>query len=103
MSRDELGHAIEDLTQPRRQWIASPRADHAALDEHGYAGPAAADDAIPGVRRPRIDAEYEQPQGRFDNEHDLWRHAGMMAMAATGSAADSTRPAAASRWATSGG
>ena len=34
-----------------------------------------------------IDAEYEQPQGRFDNEHDLWRHAGLMAMAATGSAA----------------
>jgi hypothetical protein len=34
-----------------------------------------------------IDAEYEQPQGRFDNEHDLWRHAGLMAMACTGSVA----------------
>lgn len=34
-----------------------------------------------------IDAEYEQPQGRFDNQHDLWRHAGLLAMAATGSVA----------------
>jgi hypothetical protein len=34
-----------------------------------------------------IDAEYEQPQGRFDNQHDLWRHAGLMAMACTGSVA----------------
>lgn len=34
-----------------------------------------------------IDAEYEQPQGRFDNQHDLWRHAGLMEMAATGSVA----------------
>jgi hypothetical protein len=34
-----------------------------------------------------IDAEYEQPQGKFDNEHDLWRHAGLLEMAATGSVA----------------
>lgn len=34
-----------------------------------------------------IDAEYEQPQGRFNNEHDLWRHAGLLEMAATGSVA----------------
>lgn len=34
-----------------------------------------------------IDAEYEQPQGRFDNQHDLWRHAGLLEMAATGSVA----------------
>lgn len=34
-----------------------------------------------------IDAEYEQPQGRFDDTHDAWRHAGLMAMGATGSVA----------------
>lgn len=34
-----------------------------------------------------IDAEYEQPQGRFDNEHDLWRHAGLIAMGSVGSVA----------------
>lgn len=34
-----------------------------------------------------IDAEYEQPQGRFDNQHDLWRHAGLMQMASVGSVA----------------
>lgn len=34
-----------------------------------------------------IDAEYEQPQGKFDNEHDLWRHAGLMAMGSIGSTA----------------
>lgn len=34
-----------------------------------------------------IDAEYEQPQGKFDNQHDLWRHAGMISMATVGSVA----------------
>jgi hypothetical protein len=34
-----------------------------------------------------LDAEYELPQGRFDDTHDMQRHAGLVAMAATGSAA----------------
>lgn len=34
-----------------------------------------------------IDAEYAQPQGRFDNQHDLWRHAGLIAMGPVGSVA----------------
>lgn len=34
-----------------------------------------------------IDAEYEQSQGKFDNQHDLWRHAGMIAMGSVGSVA----------------
>ncbi len=34
-----------------------------------------------------IDAEFAQPQGRFDNQHDLWRHAGLIAMGPVGSVA----------------
>lgn len=34
-----------------------------------------------------IDAEYELPQGKFDDTHDLWRHAGMIAMGTVGSVA----------------
>jgi len=34
-----------------------------------------------------IDSEYEQPQGKFNNQHDLWSHAGMIAMGSVGSVA----------------
>lgn len=34
-----------------------------------------------------IDSEYQQPQGRFNNQHDLWRHAGLIVMGTVGSVA----------------
>lgn len=39
------------------------------------------------LRNRAIDSEFDQPQGRFDNTHDLWRHSGLVAMAAVGSCA----------------
>lgn len=39
------------------------------------------------LRNRAIDSEYEQPQGRFDNTHDMWRHGGLLAMGCTGSVA----------------
>src|SRR5690242_21135627 len=55
----EFLYTFINLAQARGQRIAGARADHAAFHQRRKTDATAAHHAIAGVRRPRVDAEYE--------------------------------------------